>query len=94
MSDKKQKIILAQIETQEVPQTEFSQFEIVNAVEASSPGGLNKKKLIYIGEGNPVNDIEILHTMVRPGVVVIYLHHINLYRPVTNLFCYPRRGRN
>ena len=57
MSDKKQKIILAQIETQEVPQTEFSQFEIVNAVEASSPGGLNKKKLIYIGEGKPVNDI-------------------------------------
>ena len=51
MSDKKQKIILAQIETQEVAQTEFSQFEIVNAVEASSPGGLNKKKLIYIGEG-------------------------------------------
>ena len=27
MSDKKQKIILAQIETQEVAQTEFSQFE-------------------------------------------------------------------
>ena len=55
MSDKKQKIILAQIETQEVPQTEFSQFEIVNAVEASSPGELNKKKLIYIGEGKAVN---------------------------------------
>ena len=51
MSDTKPKIILAQIETQEVPQTEFSQFEIVNAVEASSPGGMNKKKLIYIGEG-------------------------------------------
>ena len=54
MSDKKQKIILAQIETQEVAQTEFSQFEIGNAVEASSPGGLNKKKLIYIGEGKAV----------------------------------------
>ena len=63
MSNKKQKIILAQIETQEVQQ-EFSQFEIVNAVEASSPGGLNKKKLIYIGEGKPVNDVEIPHTMV------------------------------
>ena len=52
MSDTKPKIILAQIETQEVPQTEFSQFEIVNAVEASpSPGGMKEKKLIYIGEG-------------------------------------------
>jgi len=57
MSDKKQKIILAQIETQEVPQTEFSQFEIVNAVEASSPGGMNKKKLIYIGEGEDGTEI-------------------------------------
>jgi len=57
MSDKKPKIILAQIETQEVPQTEFSQFEIVNAVEASSPGGLNKKKLIYIGEGEDGTEI-------------------------------------
>ena len=69
MSDKKQKIILAQIETQEVPQTEFSQFEIVNAVEASSPGGLNKKKLIYIGEGEAVkinlNDGEITDTLDR-----------------------------
>ena len=63
MSDKKQKIILAQIETQEVPQTEFSQFEIVNAVEASSPGGLNKKKLIYIGEGETVNYGEITETI-------------------------------
>ena len=69
MSDKKQKIILAQIETQEVPQTEFSQFEIVNAVEASSPGGLNKKKLIYIGEGEAVkiniNNGEITDTIDR-----------------------------
>jgi len=56
MSNKKQKIILAQIETQEVQQ-EFSQFEIVNAVEASSPGGLNKKKLIYIGEGEDGTEI-------------------------------------
>ena len=55
MSDKKQKIILTQIENAEVPQAEFSQFEIVNAVEASSPGELNKKKLIYIGEGKAVN---------------------------------------
>ena len=60
MSNKKQKIILAQIETQEVQQTEFSQFQIVNAVEASSPGELNKKKLIYIGEGETVNDGEIV----------------------------------
>ena len=73
MSDKKQKIILAQIETQEVPQTEFSQFEIVNAVEASSPGGLNKKKLIYIGEGKPVSDVEIPYTMVCSGVTVRYM---------------------
>ena len=69
MSDKKQKIILAQIETQEVPQTEFSQFEIVNAVEASSPGGLNKKKLIYIGEGRTVNRYHLVwqaYTRIRP----------------------------
>ena len=69
MSDKKQKIILAQIETQEVPQTEFSQFEIVNAVEASSPGGLNKKKLIYIGEGTIVNRSHLVwqaNTRIRP----------------------------
>ena len=59
MSNKKQKIILAQIETQEVQQ-EFSQFEIVNAVEASSPGGLNKKKLIYIGEGETVRSVGII----------------------------------
>ena len=52
MSDTKPKIILAQIETQEVPQTEFSQFEIVNAVEASpSPGGMKEMMLIYIGAG-------------------------------------------
>jgi len=58
MSDTKPKIILAQIETQEVPQTEFSQFEIVNAVEASpSPGGMKEKKLIYIGEGEDGTEI-------------------------------------
>ena len=61
MSDKKQKIILAQIENAEVPQTEFSQFEIVNAVEASSPGGLNKKKLIYIGEGETAFRVEMFN---------------------------------
>ena len=60
MSDKKQKIILAQIESPEVAQTEFSQFEIVNAVEASSPGGLNKKKLIYIGEGKTVSSSNLM----------------------------------
>ena len=70
MSNKKQKIILAQIETQEVQQTEFSQFQIVNAVEASSPGGLNKKKLIYIGEGRTVKRYNLMwqaYTRTRPS---------------------------
>ena len=58
MSKKKSQIILAQIEGNEVLvdssdiKTEYPQIQIVTSVESPSPG-LNKNKLIFIGEGKP-----------------------------------------
>ena len=58
MSKKKSQIILAQMEGNEVfvdssdIKTEYPQIQIVTSVESPSPG-LNKNKLIFIGEGKP-----------------------------------------